>query len=131
MAQRKISSARKVIYGLGVVLLTAGALVFLSTFLSAALHFGDFFQFAERSRSMAVRAVLGVALMVGGVVLQAAGGSNRTQAGLRPVPEKDEKERSLLSEYDGKLLQRLGSSEDKVVLPEDIRFPGIKETDRP
>jgi len=83
MAQRQSPSARKVIYGLGVVLLTAGGLVFLSTFLSAALHFGDFYHFSERSRSMVERAILGVALIIGGVVLQAAGRSRRTQAGSR------------------------------------------------
>lgn len=48
-----------------------GLLLFLSTFLSAALDFGNFDDFENRTRSMAVRSVLGMLLMIGGGVLSA------------------------------------------------------------
>lgn len=46
-----------------------GLLLFLSTFLSAAMNFGDFHDFTNRTRNMAVRSVLGMFLMIGGGAL--------------------------------------------------------------
>lgn len=88
MVQRQISPERKVVYYLGMGLLIVGGLLFLSTFLSAVLHFGDFDNFAERSRSMMLRAVLGMGLMVVGVVLQMVGRAGLAGSGIKLDPEQ-------------------------------------------
>jgi len=78
MAQRQIPPRRKVICVLGMGLLVVGALFILSVFLSSALHFGDFSNMVERSRSLRVRAILGISLATVGGVLRAVGRAGRT-----------------------------------------------------
>lgn len=88
MVQRQIPPERKVIFYLGMGVLVVGVLLFLSTFLSAALHFGDFSNFVERSRSMALRAILGVGLVIVGGVLQAVGRAGLAGSGIKLDPEE-------------------------------------------
>jgi hypothetical protein len=88
MVQRQIPPERKVIFYLGMGVLVVGGLLFLSTFLSAALHFGDFSNFVERSRSMALRAILGIGLIIVGGVLQAVGRAGLAGSGIKLDPEE-------------------------------------------
>lgn len=88
MVQRQIPPERKVIFYLGTGVLVVGGLLFLSTFLSAALHFGDFSNFVERSRSMALRAILGIGLIIVGGVLQAVGRAGLAGSGIKLDPEE-------------------------------------------
>lgn len=88
MAERQVSPERRGVYYLGMVLSGIGALLFLSTFLSAALHFGDFTNFHERGRSMAVRTVVGMGMMIVGGGLMAVGRAGLAGSGVMLDPER-------------------------------------------
>src|SRR5262245_33530297 len=62
---------------LGTALLVVGGLLFLSTFFTAALNFGNFDNFEERGRSMGLRAVSGMTLMIIGIFVSAAASGRR------------------------------------------------------
>lgn len=55
---------------LGNVIAGIGLLLFLSTFVSAALNFGNFDDFDSRGRSMSLRSVGGFILMIAGGAIQ-------------------------------------------------------------
>lgn len=57
-------SPRNVVGCVAAGLAGLGVLLFLSTFFSAALNFGNFDNFEARGRSMALRAVSGMTLMI-------------------------------------------------------------------
>lgn len=70
---RRISEERRTAYYAGMALMIAGGLLFASTFVSFALHFGDFDDFHATAKSMALRAFGGMALLiVGGLVRNVA-----------------------------------------------------------
>lgn len=92
MANRQISSQRKVLYRAGQIIGVLGLLSFLSVFVSAALHFGDFANFDQRGRSMAIRAVGGMIMMIGGGVLAGIGMSGAAGSGLNLDPEQARKD---------------------------------------
>jgi cytochrome c biogenesis protein CcdA len=73
LAQRQIPPERKAIFYIGRGVSVIGILSFLSTFLSFAAHFGDFTNFEQRSRSMALRAVIGMVMMIAGGLLSGVG----------------------------------------------------------
>lgn len=54
-------------------LMVVGALLFFSTFISSALHFGDFTDFENRTRSMAVRSLTGMGLLIVGGLIRGVG----------------------------------------------------------
>jgi len=87
MAERQVSPERKGIYYVGMGLSGLGALVFLSTFLTAALSFGDFTNFHDRGRSMTVRSVVGIAMMIVGGGLMTVGRSGLAGSGMILDPE--------------------------------------------
>ncbi len=55
----QISEGRKAAYYVGIVLAVTGGLLFLSVFVTAALHFGDFTHFESDARSSMFRALAG------------------------------------------------------------------------
>jgi hypothetical protein len=61
----------------GTALLVVGGLLFLSTFWTAALNFGNFDNFEERGRSMATRAVGGMTLMIFSAIISGAASGRR------------------------------------------------------
>jgi len=69
--------ARTALAYVGTALLIVGVLLFLSTFFTAALNFGNFDNFEERGRSMALRAVSGMTLMIIGIFVSAAASGGR------------------------------------------------------
>ncbi|MBW7939670.1 MAG: zinc ribbon domain-containing protein [Candidatus Omnitrophica bacterium] len=83
-----ISESRKFLYYLGLALIALGALLFFSTFLSAALHFGDFSHFEERTRSMAFRSFGGIFLLVAGVVINRIGALGFSGSGVVLDPQQ-------------------------------------------
>lgn len=65
-----------------------GFLSFISVFFSAAMHFGDFSNFDEQGRSMAIRAVTGMVLMIAGGAMTAIGRMGLAGSGLKLDPEE-------------------------------------------
>jgi hypothetical protein len=88
MANKRISPERQNIYYAGMAIGVVGALTFFSVFVSGALHFGDFSDFHGRVGSMALRAVLGMAMLIGGGILMNLGKMGAAGSGLKLDPEK-------------------------------------------
>lgn len=84
----KISEGRKTLYYVGIVLIVAGVLLFGSTFVSAALTFGDFTDFSERTRSKGLRAIAGMGLILFGAVLRGIGSRGLAGSGVVLDPEQ-------------------------------------------
>lgn len=86
--QRDISPERQAVYYAGTGLAVLGFLTFLSVFVSGALHFGDFTNFEAQSRSMGLRAVLGMVMMIGGGILAGVGKSGLAGSGIKLDPQQ-------------------------------------------
>src|SRR5258708_13514788 len=84
----RIASSRKAVYYAGLTLGAVGLLLFFSTFVSFALHFGDFDNFAANARSMFLRAVGGMAFMIVGGALAGVGARGVAGSGVVLHPEK-------------------------------------------
>ncbi len=69
-----------------------GFLSFGSVFISGALHFGDFSEFQQRTRSMAARAIIGMGLMIGGGILMRVGRMGVAGSGIKLDPEETRKD---------------------------------------
>ncbi len=67
---RRISQGRKATYYIGGIIMVIGALMFFSTFVTFAMHFGDFDNFEDNARSNAIRAFGGMSLLIlGGIIM--------------------------------------------------------------
>jgi hypothetical protein len=86
--QRQISPERKALFYFGNGLGLVGLLMFFSTFLSAALNFGNFDNFEARGRSMATRAFGGMFLMIVGSVIAGVGKAGLAGSGVKLDPEQ-------------------------------------------
>src|SRR5215468_4987460 len=81
MNEPSAPSPRSPLAYLGTALVLIGIVLFLSTFFSAALNFGNFDNFVERGRSMALRSVSGITLIIlGGFISAFAGGRRSLQS---------------------------------------------------
>jgi hypothetical protein len=63
---QQLSQERKAAYYIGTGLMVIGGLLFISVFISGALHFGDFSNFEENTRSSMFRAIAGMVLLIVG-----------------------------------------------------------------
>lgn len=88
MPNRQISAERKALYRAGQIIALIGLISFLSVFVSAALHFGDFTDFDARGRSMGLRAIGGFIMIFVGSVLAAIGRAGASGSGLVLDPEQ-------------------------------------------
>jgi hypothetical protein len=88
MMHRQIPPQRKAIFRAGQILALLGFLSFMSTFVSAALNFGDFSNFESDTRSMALRAVGGMIMMIVGGGLITFGVAGAAGSMLTLDPEK-------------------------------------------
>lgn len=84
----QLSEGRKLTYYLGLGLMVVGLLVFGSVFVTGALQFGDFTDFENRSRSSALRGVVGMALLLLGGVLRTVGARGVAGSGLVLDPKR-------------------------------------------
>jgi hypothetical protein len=84
---RNISPERKAAFYIGMGMAGLGFMLFLSVFVSSALHFGDFSQFEERGRSMAIRAIGGMVLMIVGGIVSSVGRAGLAGSGLKIDPQ--------------------------------------------
>ncbi len=88
MQRRQISPERKGIYYFGMLLGVVGFLTFGSVFVSGAMHFGDFSNFEEQSRSEFTRAIVGMALVIVGGILLGIGRAGVAGSGVILDPER-------------------------------------------
>jgi hypothetical protein len=67
---RRISQGRKATYYVGAIIMVIGGLMFFSTFVTFAMHFGDFANFDDNAKSDMFRAFGGIALLIlGGIIM--------------------------------------------------------------
>jgi hypothetical protein len=85
---RQISPERKKLYRAGQIVAVVGLLTFLSVFVSGALHFGDFSNFDNHARSMGLRAVGGMFMIIAGMAMAGIGAAGAAGSGLNLDPEK-------------------------------------------
>ena len=85
---RQVSEGRKAAYYLGAGLMVLGGLLFASTFVSFLLHFGDFADFESDIRSIMVRALGGMALLIVGSVIRGIGARGLAGSGVVLDPER-------------------------------------------
>jgi hypothetical protein len=86
--RRNLSPERKAAYYIGSGMGLLGFILFISTFFSAAMNFGDFNNFEGRTRSMAFRSILGMVLMIAGGFVSGVGRQGLAGSGLMLDPEK-------------------------------------------
>jgi len=89
---RELSSTRKEIYYTGMTFTIVGMLCFFSVFVTGCMHFGDFENFEERSRSEFARGIGGMALMVFGGFLMNLGRHGAAGSGVVLDPQKMRKD---------------------------------------
>jgi hypothetical protein len=72
------------LYYVGMAVTVIGFLTFFSTFISSAMHFGG----EEQGRSMAIRAIIGMFMVVGGSFLTLIGRMGVAGSGIKLDPEE-------------------------------------------
>jgi hypothetical protein len=102
--RRQITPERKAVYYLGMTLGGFGLLLFLSTFLTFALNFGNFDHFNERGRSMGLRAIGGMFFMMAGLGLMIVGTRGLAGSGIKLDPEEARKDIEPWARMSGGLL---------------------------
>lgn len=85
---KEISDGRKAAYYAGWSLSAVGLLLFLSTFVTSALHFGDFNDFQARTSSTMLRAVAGMVLLMVGTGLRTVGARGLAGSGIVLNPRR-------------------------------------------
>jgi hypothetical protein len=85
---RQISTGRKALYYVGMALIVLGCVSFASTFVTFAMHFGEFHNFESNARSIMFRAFGGMALMVVGAIILNLGAHGAAGSGVVLDPEQ-------------------------------------------
>ncbi len=88
----QIPPERRTVYYMGMGLIAFGLLLFFSTFLSAAMNFGNFDDFEGRTQSMMFRSFGGMALMMLGGFLMRLGTHGLAGSGVILDPQKARKD---------------------------------------
>ncbi len=89
---KKISEERKTAYYIGGGLMVIGLLLFLSTFVTFAMHFGDFSNFDSHAKSDMFRAFGGMILLIAGSMVRQIGARGLAGSGVVLDPEKAREE---------------------------------------
>jgi hypothetical protein len=87
-----ISPQRKQLNAVATIVSIIGLVLFLSTFVSAALSFGDFSNFDSNVRSMSLRAVVGMIMMIAGGAMKALAYGGAAGSGLTLDPDQARKD---------------------------------------
>lgn len=121
---KQISEGRKAAYYLGGIIMGLGFILFASTFVSAALHFGDFSNFESQTRSMIFRALGGMALIVIGGIVRGIGARGLAGSGVVLDPEQARDELKPYSRMAGGMVKdmldeadiHLGGKPERIVM---------------
>lgn len=121
---KQISEERKIAYYVGMGLMIMGGLLFASTFVTSAMHFGDFSNFASDTKSQMLRAFGGMALLVVGGAIRGIGARGLAGSGVVLDPEKARQELEPYSRMAGGMVKdaldeahvNLGGKPERVVM---------------
>ena len=121
---RQISEERKTAYYLGTGLMILGGILFASTFVTFAMHFGDFSNFESSAKSGMFTAVGGMALVIVGGIVRGIGARGLAGSGVVLDPEKARKELEPYSRMAGGMVKdaldeanvNLGGKPEKIVM---------------
>src|ERR1043165_2154425 len=135
MRRRQIPPERKRVFYIGVVVGVIGFLCFFSVFVSAALNFGDFSNFKERARSMVIRAVVGMVMMIGGSIIAGIGRTGLAGSGIKLDPEEARRDVEPWARMTGGVVKdamdeagiKLGSQPSGEELPFDERLRRLQK----
>lgn len=86
--QRDVSQERKVAYYVGAAFQIVGLLLFLSVFVTGAMQWGDVSNFDDTTRSMAFRAIGGMALAIVGGMIRGIGARGLAGSGVVLDPQR-------------------------------------------
>lgn len=121
---KRISGERKTAYYVGMGLMIVGGLLFASTFLTFAMHFGDFTNFESNARSNIFRAFGGMALLIVGGVIRRIGARGLAGSGAVLDPEKAREELEPYTRMAGGMVKdaldeadlKLGGKPERVIM---------------
>jgi hypothetical protein len=103
--RRQIPAERKALYYAGMLLTAIGVLLFLSAFVTFLANFGDFKDFAERMKSMGLRAFGGMVLIGVGQAMMSIGTRGLAGSGVLIDPERARKDVEPWSRMGGGMVQ--------------------------
>ncbi|MGC8743494.1 MAG: SHOCT domain-containing protein [Verrucomicrobiia bacterium] len=92
MPERDIRPERKAVYYAGMTITALGFLIFISIFITAALHFGDFSNFEGRAKSMGFRGIGGMIMIIIGGILMGVGRLGVAGSGIKLDPQQARKD---------------------------------------
>ncbi len=121
---RTISEGRKAAFYLGLALMMAGGLLFISVFITGALHFGDFGNFEANARSSMLRGFGGMALLIVGAIVRGVGARGLAGSGMVLDPEQARRDLEPYSRMAGGMMKDalgearldLGGKPERVVM---------------
>ncbi len=103
--RRDVSPQRKAAYYVGNAITGLGFLLFFSIFVTSALSFGDFTDFGARGSSMGLRAVVGMAMMIGGRVVAHLGAAGAAGSGFVLDPQRASRDLEPFARQQGGMLK--------------------------
>ena len=123
--RKDISSQRKNLYQIGVVLSVIGVIMFLSTFVMFAINFGDFDNFEQQARNEALLSISGFILIIIGSIFQSIGRNGLAGSGWFLDTEQERKDLEPINRMKGgqlndvleeaNLKEHLGNSHQTVI----------------
>jgi hypothetical protein len=123
--RRQITSDRKALYYVGTGVAVLGVLMFLSTFVTFALHFGDFTDFDANARSDMLRAVGGIVLIIAGSAMMNVGARGWAGSGVMLDPQRAREDVEPWSRMAGGVVND-ALSEIDALKPGDAPAPAVK-----
>ena len=121
---KQISEERKTAYYAGMGMMILGGILFASTFVTFAMHFGDFSNFESNAKSSMFRAFGGMALLFLGGIIRGVGARGLSGSGIVLDPEKAKQELEPYSRMAGGMIKdalseadvSLGGKAEKIIM---------------
>ncbi len=121
---KEISDERQMAFYVGTGMQIVGGLLFASTFVTSAMHFGDFTDFEARAKSEMFRALSGMALLVIGGIVRGVGARGLAGSGMILDPQRARQDLEPYSRMAGGLVKdalheadiRLDGKSERVVM---------------
>lgn len=121
---KHISEERKSAYYIGMGLMVLGGILFASTFVTFAVHFGDFSNFESNAKSEMFRVFGGMALLIVGGIIRGIGARGLAGSGVVLDPEKARQDLEPYSRMAGGMVKdaleeadvNLGGRPEKVIM---------------